>query len=824
MFAADRPDFCSFPYACPIAGRITPQVGQRGTEVTVLVRGGRLEQIQDLLFYGIGIKYVGYRLVDEAMNDITQQSVPVKRGTVAELTLSIAKDCPLGRQYFRIRTADALSEMLSFWVTPFPCVNEAHKGHDSPKNTNGTFETVQPVKLGTTLLGFHPSYTTIDYDFYSVKLRKGQRLTVEIWSACLGYEHFRGITDTAITVFNPSRKKVAFSDDTSLRDMDPIVSFIAAESGTYFVNIHQNMDFEGSLRPYAAHFSDAPRPSLTYPLGGQAGTTIQTTLIGNALEKHVTGIDLPSKAGSFHKSIIDVYTSNAVLPNRLQVAAFPNVLEDGKDHFRPEDAQVVRQSLPLALNGRIQNEGKTDWFQISAKKGARYRIRTYAATLGSSLDARIQVRPVASTKSRININADDSTWVDHDWWGKDKVWFIKDRMDPVAVFEPDADGEYLIGISDSQRLFGDDYAYRIELQPLKDHAFIYFGQDYREAPNKRDRLVIPRGNTIEHTFSILYATGNKYRGGMRIVADGLPAGITFDCPPLKPGQMRTQATLTAEADAELWTGLVDLRLEATEPDTEFSGSYVQNIPSTQRRGGYNVVFNCTRKCAMAVVDPAPLKVRVKQPKIGLAQNAIIDLQVDIERSNGFTGPVRVYASWTPPGVTVPVPLIIPKDQTQGTYRLRASSNVDADRYPITLTAQEEEGGDRAWGTGFHFVASPPISLNVVRPYLEIQLARTAIERQKSGVLNAQIKIIKPLPSNAVATLVRLPKGVELIRSVTIKPGDKTVSFPVRVTRDCLIGQYQEIGCEITIQEQGQKITQQTGNGTLRVDAERGTQK
>ena len=34
-----------------------------------------------------------------------------------------------------------------------------------------------------------------------------------------------------------------------------------------------------------------------------------------------------------------------------------------------------------------------DWFRFRAKKGERYRVRTYAATLGSSLDARIWIRP-----------------------------------------------------------------------------------------------------------------------------------------------------------------------------------------------------------------------------------------------------------------------------------------------------------------------------------------------------------------------------------------------------------------------------------------------
>ena len=164
------------------------------------------------------------------------------------------------------------------------------------------------------------------------------------------------------------------------------------------------------------------------------------------------------------------------------------------------------------------------------------------------------------TESRINIAADDSRWIDHDWHGNDKVGFIKDRMDPVAIFEPDVDGEYLIGIADSQRLFGPDYVYRVEIQPHVDQAFIYFPTDYRESAHKRDRLVIHRGNTTEHILGILPGIGNRYRGGMEIYAVGLPKGVTFSCPPLRPGQNLTQASLSATSDAEPWAGLIELKL------------------------------------------------------------------------------------------------------------------------------------------------------------------------------------------------------------------------------------------------------------------------
>ena len=819
--ANGKPEFCIFPYSCPTAGRINPQVGERGSETKAILIGGRLERIEEFVFYDEGIRVIDHRPLDEIPNDIHGDPREMPSGTAVELTLEIADDCRIGEHFFRLRTHENLSEMLSFWVTPFPCVAEEHWMHDKDDEGNGTMARAQPVELGTTVYGYHPGYSTMDNDFYSVELEKGQRLTIEVWSACFGFDFHGGLTDCAISVYGPGQgRRIAFSDDTSLRDMDPIVSFTAAEAGVYFVNIHQNMDFEGNLRHYAVHFSDAERPMITYPLGGEAGTELALTWIDSDGKETSAIQQLPKQPGEFEKSIIDYRPTEAVIANRLQVARFPNLLEDGDEHFQPEDAQVYNGELPIALNGRIEHEGKTDWFRFHAKKGERYRVRTYAATLGSSLDARIFIRPAEGTESRIDITADDSRWIDHDWQGADKTSVMKDRMDPIAIFEPDADGDYLLGIEDAQRLFGPDYVYRVEIEPIVNRAFIYFPKDYRESPHKRDRLVVHRGNTTEHTLAVISGLGNNYRGGMEIYAEGLPKGVTFECPPLQPGQTLTQATLSATPDAEPWSDLIELKLRPTEEGADFRGSFVHNVPSTSRRGGYNVVHNLSRRCGAAVVEEAPLRISVKQPKIALARNALLDLEVEVERSEGFEGGVTVYAAWTPPNVVTPPPLIIPAGETKGVFQLKANNSVESGVYPLTLTAHQEKGGSRSWGTGFHFVASPPIDLTISDPYLEITFERAAVERQKTGEIAASIKVIKPLPGEANATLIRLPSGVELVEPAIIKPGDEEVSFSIRATKDALIGQYQQIGCQITIQEEGQEIVQESGSGVLRIDEER----
>lgn len=240
--AQDTPDFCILPYRCPTAARLMPQVGQRGTQVTLLMIGARLQKIEDVVFYRSGLRFVGYELLKEIPEDHSMQLKSTPAGTAVALTLRIADDCPLGEHHLRIRTNDQLSEMVSFWITPFRCVAEANVGNDSEGKTNGDVDHAQPVELNSTVYGYHLKQNTMDNDWFRVELEKGQRLTVEVWSSCLGFQHFGAMSDTKITVHGPDKKFLAAVDDTSLSDMDPILNLAAPATGTYYINIHQNMD------------------------------------------------------------------------------------------------------------------------------------------------------------------------------------------------------------------------------------------------------------------------------------------------------------------------------------------------------------------------------------------------------------------------------------------------------------------------------------------------------------------------------------------------------------------------------------------------------
>src|SRR5580704_14089789 len=83
---------------------VLPRGGSRGSTVEVEFHGASLENPREVLFYQPGIRAVGF--------------VPAaKPGEGFRVKFQIAPDCPLGEHVLRVRTATALSDAVTFWVS-----------------------------------------------------------------------------------------------------------------------------------------------------------------------------------------------------------------------------------------------------------------------------------------------------------------------------------------------------------------------------------------------------------------------------------------------------------------------------------------------------------------------------------------------------------------------------------------------------------------------------------------------------------------------------------------------------------------------------------
>ena len=804
---------------------VLPQVGQRGTTVTVWIKGNRLQTAEEVLFYKPGIECVAIRPLDKVPHVHEGTPTPIGEGEAIELDFKISPDAELGEYYLRLRTQEKISEMLSFWVTPFKVVHEESHYRDKDNRRNDTPETAQSIELNTTVSGYyHSNEYANDIDLYKIHLEKGQRVTAQLLNARLGTHHFGGLTDMHIEVTAPSGKRVARNGRTALFGHDPFLTFHAPETGDYMIEIRQQMDMEASNLHYALHVADFPRPILSYPLGGQSGENTSIHILYADGSSSTFTRKLPPVPGDFEAALvnIDQLTSfGAIIPSPTQfkLADFPNVYEVA-GHNSPKNPQTVEQSLPLALNGIISAEGEKDWFKFTAKKGERYRVRAYSRTMGSPLDPIIWIRPAEGNTSRKEYEQDDSLWDGHDWEGHHYRHQVKDRLDPIFMFEPDTDGEYLLGIADVRREHGSQYIYRVEIQPHEESLFTYLPPYPSQAPIVRDIINIHRGSTFTHPIAIQKGFGTKYSGMIRLEARGLPDHIKFEAPIFPANQPTIPATFSTSKDTPLGTALVEMIPHAVDENVKLKGALAQTHGVNDQRGGFAPLFNKTRKLGIGVLQEAPFDVRIEQPRIGLAKGAELGLKVIVDRKPGFEGAVYLEIDWLPSGVTKQPPLIIPEGDTVGFYTISATSQSQPGKYKLTITARENEGGNSLGGIGYHYIASPFITVEIMDPYLSIELVRTALERGKPGQLVGKIKHLRPFTGKATATLLRLPNGVQLASAPTILPGADTVTFPLKIAPDTITGQYKEISCDVAINDGGQEIHQQTGNGVIRIDRQR----
>ncbi|TXT34176.1 MAG: hypothetical protein FD138_1718, partial [Planctomycetota bacterium] len=486
-------------------------------------------------------------------------------------------------------------------------------------------------------------------------------------------------------------------------------------------------------------------------------------------------------------------------PNTLRVSPFENVLEaepnDSEDAIQSQSAA----SLPIAFNGIIGKPGDVDCFRFTAKKGERFKVHCLANTLGSPLDPTIWIKQVGAKGNPQRATDSRPNQLGYPPFGG----MNRDTLDPMLDFTAAADGEYVLGVEDDRGNGGADFVYRVEIAP---------------------ETSVPSGGRYNTQLSIINSN-RPFAGDLELVALGLPEGVTMRAPRVTPAMPRVPVVFEAAADAKLQGKFIEIvarPIEAKE-GSQLASGFRQSIPMSASGNNDYYVFNTFEKLAIAVTQPAPFSIEIDEPKTALVQNGEISLKFKIIRAEGFEEPVSVAMEWKPNGVSTGTPITIRTEKSEGEYLLGAARNATAGTYEVTLSAVS--GAQRpAYRDGANrtYVSTKPFKLLVAEPHIDAKFARSSIERGKTANLTVKLNHLKAFEGKAKATLVRLPRGVQLVepfREITSE--DKEVTFTLKATDECLTGGYQGITLEVTVNEDGQAVKQLSGYGTLRIDAERG---
>jgi len=773
---------------------VLPRGGTRGTTVEVTFHGTSLENPREVLFYTPGIRASNF--------------IPLpKPGDGFKAKFEIANDCALGEHVLRVRTTTSLSDAVTFWVSRFPTVMET----ETKIGENDTFAKAQPIPLNSTVEGqIHPG-NDLDRDIYAVDVQQGERLSVEVEAARLGTLHFGFAPDLAVRIWDARGNEIGRNDDSALYVQDPVISLIAPVTGRYYVEIRQQLFERPNQAWYRAHIGTFSRPTAIFPAGGEAGSTIQARILGDPTGVRTEAIALPAAPGNF-----DYFSQNAPSPNVLRVSPYKNTIWAGEATPVP--------SLPAALNGIIEKPGEAQTYRFTAKKGESWHVRVYGRTLGAPIDPKIWIRAAGDPKHLLE--ADDSKMQDLGFVSQRGSWHIKDQMDPVAIFKVPADGDYLISVEDGTptgpAAAGPDHVYRVEIEPARDTMYTHITVPEAYQLPRLTGLIVPRGNRWTLDVQIAQGLGNNYKGDIDLEARGLPPGVTMIAPRFPKGINRMPVQFVAAPDAEPQAALIELLARPVNSAVPLETASRQAFALFNRSGELPWHYVFLDKYALAVTDPAPFHIELEQPGIPLAQNGELLLIAKVRREGDFKGPIEMQPDWLPAGVSKGPVVTIPADKDEASFRIQANDKAAPGVYKISMNASTT-GGDAYSGVGRIRVSSAFVELTVAKPYLSIDLERSAVERGKQAEITGILHQITPFPGKATVKLLQMPKGVKMLEPAPeITTSDSKVVFRIEADPDALAGLYKGISCEVSFNEAGQTIRQHTGSGILRVDEQRGT--
>lgn len=808
--------FSTVEAGAPRLARVSPPGGQRGTTVEVQFVGRYLGDPHEVLVYEPGITVESVKYI-EGDTTIGGRKERVEAGTRVLVSLKIDENCALGPHGLRLRTAGGLSEYQRFFVGAYPTVEE---GEVNNQIRNDKREAAKEVPLNSTVFGRMNEAADIDY--YVVDAKQGQRLSAEIESTRLGVE--RGVPDLHVAFITADGKTLAAADDSALFVQDPVLSVVAPADGKYFVEVRHST-FNAGSESYRLHVGSFVRPTAIYPAGGQAGQELDVKVIGDPKGEWSQKVRLNSQPTDDQRFVaVDPNDKlSAPSPNVLRVSAFPNVLEaEPNDSAEAMTSSSAAQGA-VAFNGIISKPGDVDCFKFAAKKGERLKIHALANELGTPLDPAIWIKPVNAKSPNPIARATDSR---SSQLGLPQSYGqTRSTRDPIIDFTAPADGEYVLGIEDEQGSGGSSYVYRIEVQPETDAVFTYIPlePENRFTPQARQAINVPSGGKYNATVAIV--NSNKpYAGELELAAIGLPDGVTMKAPKFTAGMNQVPVVFEAADGVKPQGSLIDLVVRPVGDDKQPLVSGFRQVVAMNAYGNNDFYLHFhLDKLAFAVTQTSPFSIEVDEPKSALVQNGEMTLKFKVKRADGFDGPVNVAMEWKPNGISANIPASVKAGQNEGEYLIGAARTATAGTYQVALTMVS--GGSRP---GYNdtsdrvYVASAPFKLTIAEPHIDAKIPRASVERGKTSNVTVKLNHLKPFEGKAKASLIRLPRGVELVEPMReVGPEDKEVTFQLRATDDCLLGTYQGVTLEVTVTDEGQAVRQLTGSGVLRIDAERG---
>jgi hypothetical protein len=374
------------------------------------------------------------------------------------LKIGISSDAPAGERELRLAAANGITNPLYFIVGRLPewskpaagSVAQSDLDEQLKQPNKGTTNNPPPtpvVELTTPLL-VNGQVAPGGVDQYRFHARKGECLVVQASAReLIPYiaDAVPGWFQASLTLYDASGKELQYADHYSFHP-DPALLVEIPSDGEYTLAIHDSIYRGREDFVYRVALGEVPFVTGMFPLGGKAGAKTpveftgwnlgQTRIIQHSRSKD-RGVELLAPAG----------VNLDARPFALDT--LPESMAKDQIHSRA-DAQKI--SLPMIVNGRVNQPGEWEYFQFKGKTGEAVEAEVYARRLDSPLDS---VLTLTDASGKVLASNDD--FVD------ESAGLITDQADSRILVHLPADGSYFLRLGDTLRNGGPQYAYRLRV-------------------------------------------------------------------------------------------------------------------------------------------------------------------------------------------------------------------------------------------------------------------------------------------------------------------------------------------------------------------------
>ena len=615
---------------------ISPQGGQRGTNVELTLIGKNISKATALIFSGEGISgEIGEKTGEAAVffsGKGVSGHIPNDSRLIAQVT--IAPNAALGMREIRLVTPKGVSNAQPFVVGDLPEVKETEP--------NSASSEANWVNLPTTISGVIDSVD--DQDFFRFNAKAEQRLICDVTASRMG-----SLLDSFLALFGPDGVEIASNDIAN--GLDSLIDYTIPTEGEYTLRIRDLRYKGGEEFVYRLSIGELPYLDSIFPLGGRRGTENTIAVTGRNLA------DVESMQVSIAPNApLGVQNVRVMTPSGLSTSSYPFMVGDLSEcvEAEPNDTweQVTSDEAgantvmsPIIINGQIGLEEDVDYFTFEAEEGQRLIFEVTAQRLGSKLDALLTLFDKAETDDK----AEDSDAA-MDWsmatQPDNKVLAVNDdTIDSEARIDHTFEeaGDYAIVIRDLNNQGGPDFAYRLSIAPLQP------GFRFTVTP---DNPRICRGDSTSLTLEV--SRIDEFNGPLRFAIPNLPKDFAVSPTVLEPNQIRALITLTAPPDAPL----------GFPPITLIGIGAIHNR-RVERKAEPDPIFLTVMKAPQFVLE-------VAEVGLGIVQSREASLHITANRKQGFIGPIELSVVGLPESSEASE-AILAEGETETTITVKAGS-------------------------------------------------------------------------------------------------------------------------------------------------------